>query len=171
MKRKVLLGFVTLFVFLLIAVSALAETISVHYLLLRQADGTAVKFALTDYPVLTFEDGDLVVSCNGERISFGVQDLTTHEIIIEQVDKTPTAIDRVVSSEGVSPSYPQIGFGQASFSGLKEGQQIRVYTVDGKIVSTVKVAADGKAAVDLRSLPKGVYILRAPNKSYKISNQ
>ena len=146
-----------------------AETIDVQYLVLTQQDGSTAKFALTDYPVLTFnEANELVVTCQQEVLTVDIQSLTSYDIITEQEEQKTTAIGSIRMNDDVTPSRPIIAFGEASFSNLKAGQHITVYTIDGKVVKTVTAAQDGTASVQLSTLPKGVYILRSPQGSVKV---
>jgi len=171
--KKILRSKIALALLLLIsATSMAAETVSVQYLVLSQEDGTEAKFALTDYPVITFnEGGEMVVTCNGSSMTFDSQQLTKHEIITEEEQREATAIGAVQNDQVVGTTKPQVAFGKAEFSGLKEGQRVLVYTIDGKMVATTSVNANGRVSIDLSSLPKGVYILRAPNYSYKVSTK
>ena len=146
-----------------------AETIDVQYLVLTQEDGSTAKFALTDYPVITFnEANELVVTCQNEVLTTDIQRLIAYDIITEQVDNVTTAIGSIQMNDDITPSRPTIAFGEASFSNLKAGQRITVYTIDGKVVDTVTATQDGTASVQLSSLPKGVYILRSPQGSVKV---
>lgn len=170
--KKFLRSKIALALLMLLPTSMAAETKNVQYLVLEQEDGTEAKFALTDYPVITFnEDGDMVVACNNQTVSFTPQALLKHEIITEEIDETTTAIQTVRDNQDITPGKPTVSFGQAEFSGLKEGQRVMVYSLDGKMVASTSVNANGKANIDLTALPRGVYILRAPNYSYKVSTK
>lgn len=169
MMKRIVWSLMLTAVFLTAPTRLSAETIDVQYLVLTQQDGSTAKFALTDYPVLTFnEANELVVTCQQEVLTVDIQSLTSYDIITEQVEKETTAIATIQANDGTIPSRPTIAFGEATFSNLKAGQRITVYTIDGRVVNTVTVTKDGTASVQLNSLPKGVYILRSPQGSVKV---
>ncbi len=167
--KKIVWSLMLTAVFLTAPTRLSAETIDVQYLVLTQQDGSIAKFALTDYPVLTFnESNELVVTCLKEVLTVDVQSLTNYDIVTEQVEKETTAIATIRTNDDIAGSRPTVAFGEASFSNLKAGQRIMVYTIDGKPVNSVTVTQDGTASVQLNSLPKGVYILRTPQGSFKV---
>ncbi len=45
------------------------------------------------------------------------------------------------------------------------------YNLNGTQISSVTADGEGRVALDLSSLPKGVYILRTPTKSFKFMNK
>ena len=160
MKKKVvnLLALVAL----LLPLSAMAE--SVQCLVLTESNGAVSKFALTDAPVVTYSGSDMVVSCGDQTMTVGLEGLT---LTFGEMETTriETVKDGVTESDRL-----QFSFGEASFEGLQPGALVSVYSIDGKMQTKVKADQDGRASVSLMSLPKGVYILRTPTKSYKIKN-
>ena len=150
---------------------ALAEgeegTVEVQYLVVTQTDGSKSEYALTDAPTLSFKADSIVVTCKGDEIRFDLAGLTGYHIetkhVSTSIDKAPT-----VENESETPSF---AFRNATFSGLKAGTRIVVYTLDGQAVKTIVATDDGTAKVDLSDLARGVYILRAPNKSFKMVNK
>jgi hypothetical protein len=160
MKKKVvnLLALVAL----LLPLSAMAE--SVQCLVLTESNGAVSKFALTDAPVVTYSGSDMVVSCGDQTMTVGLEGLT---LTFGEMETTriETVKDGVTESDRL-----QFSFGEASFEGLQPGALVNVYSIDGKMQTKVKADQDGRASVSLMSLPKGVYILRTPTKSFKIKN-
>ena len=160
MKKKVvnLLALVAL----LLPLSAMAE--SVQCLVLTESNGAVSKFALTDAPVVTYSGSDMVVSCGDQTMTVGLEGLT---LTFGEMETTriETVKDGVTESDRL-----QFSFGEASFEGLTPGALVSVYSIDGKMLTKVKADQDGRASVSLMGLPKGVYILRTPTKTFKIKN-
>lgn len=158
MKKKVvnLLALVAL----LLPLSAMAE--SVQCLVLTESNGAVSKFALTDAPVVTYSGSDMVVSCGDQTMTVGLEGLT---LTFGEMETTriETVKDGVADADRL-----QFSFGEASFEGLTPGALVSVYSIDGKMQTKVKADQDGCASVSLMSLPKGVYILRTPTKSFKL---
>lgn len=139
------------------------DYVEVQYLLLTQNDGTVNKFALTDAPVLSFNGGQLVITCSGEELSTDMADVRDYQFVTEQV---PTGIRSVTVENGKDTS--NVSFSNAQITGLKAGARVTVYDINGKAVCSVAADAEGVARIDMANLSKGIFILRTPTKSFKI---
>lgn len=170
--KKTFLSLMALTVSLLLPAQLRAdtqETTEVRYLVVTETDGTTSQFALTDAPVITFNGDQLVVTCAGDELSLALSSVKDYHFYKEEV---VTDIDDALAEPNTDgETKPTIAFGEAKFSGLKEGTLIVVYSIEGRAVATVTAGNGGNATIDLRSLPWGVYILRTPSNSYKIYNR
>ena len=108
-------------------------------LVLTQRDGTVNRFALSDEPVITYSGSDVVVKCGDSELS--------------------------VQPGGAEA---KMNFAGMSVEGLRAGDRVAVYTIDGKAVSSSRANADGSAALKLDGPRGSVYIVRTPNKTFKI---
>ena len=131
-----------------------------QYLVLTQADGTVSKFLLADQPVITFSEGNLVVTCGSETLTTAMAGLKT------SFEDATTAIQQIEEGKAITP---KISFGEASFEGLKAGSSISVYALDGRVLASTKADGEGRANIQLSGLGQGVVILRTPTHSYKIT--
>ena len=132
------------------------------YLVLTRNNTEVAKFSLNDAPVITFSGGNLVVTCNGEeKLS------TSMEGLKNSFESVETGIQDIKSDD---PAKPRFLFGEAIFEGLKSGDQITVYTLDGKAVSHTTANANGSATINISNLGKGIFILCTPSQSFKIKN-
>ena len=80
-----------------------------------------------------------------------------------------TRIDEVAGRADAT-DRPVFSFDEARIEGLRPGAAVSVYALDGKCIDTVKAGDDGRVSVALGHLPKGVYILRTPTRSFKIKH-
>ena len=171
MKKK-FLSLMALTVALLLPAQLRADTeqtVEVQYLVIEETDGTTSQFALTDAPLITFNGDQLVVTSAGDELSFALSGVKNYHFDKEEIT---TAIDDApVAPNANGESTPTIAFGEAKFSGLKEGTRIVVYTAEGRMVSSATAGRNGDVSINLRSLPQGIYILRTPSNSYKIYNR
>lgn len=119
MKKRTILGALLLAAMLVMPFTAKAQ----QYLVLTQSDGSTAEFALADNPVITLEDGNLVVTCGERQIS------TSLEGTSYAFSDTSTDIREVQND---SQPQSEVAFGQVAFSGLKAGNRIVVYTIDGR---------------------------------------
>jgi len=147
---------------MLLPLSATADT--VQCLVLTQNDGTVSKFALNDAPVVTYNGEDIVVTCGEETLTTALNGLT-----VTFGEMETTRINEVIGNAGEA-IRPQFSFGEAQFEGLQPGAIVRVFTLEGKAVGNAKADDNGHVGISLGNLPKGVYILSTPSRSFKIKN-
>ncbi len=159
MSRRNIITVWVLTAFLLLPAALRAADGNGQQLVLTLNNGNVSKFALTDNPVITYSGSDLIVTCGEAVLQTSMADITAVSF-----EEGSSAGIGVIDYRGGTPSF---SFQTASFEGLPAGTRISVFTTDGKAVSTVTADGEGKARISMDSLPTGVYILRAPNKSYK----
>lgn len=163
MKKKNLSRAIALMAFLLLPAKAIVAQEAGAYvtnMVLTLTDGTVNRFALAEAPTVTHEGENLVVTVGEEQFTTPLQGISN--LTFEQV---ASAISETVADNGERPVFTP---GQARFEGLKAQATVAVYTIDGKMLSSVRANELGTASIDLGTLPQGLYILRTPTQSYKI---
>ena len=158
MNKKSLTGLIAALAMLLLPTSMRA---SEQLLVLTQTNGKVTKFALTDNPVITYKGNDVIVTCGESVMQTSMADVMS--VGFEKGETTG-----IEAPKAVSEPQTTFSFGQAGFEGLQSGERVMVYSIDGKVISTIKADADGHAQVDISNLQTGVYILRTAKKSFKI---
>ncbi len=153
-----------LFALATVMLPATLKAEKIQYLVLTQTDGSEVaRFALSEMPVISFTENDLVVTCGNKSITTPMEGLQT----TFSVEEPSTGISDMTTDDR---QRPQVAFGQAVFSGLKAGERVIVYTLDGKMTGSFEADSDGRAVVELSAMGRGVFILRTPTRSFKIRN-
>ncbi len=132
------------------------------YLVLTEVDGKVYKFALTDKPVVTFSNDQLVVNCDGESMD------TSLENILKWTHETEATGIEFVQAE---PQAPRFAFNNAVFEGFPIGTQVSIFSLDGKILKNSVANDSGTVKINLQELGKGTFIIRTPNRSFKIHNK
>lgn len=164
MKKIIYSIFALIASFAMPSVAMAEETIDVQYLVIQQDDGTESRFALKEYPEITFNGDALVVESAERNLEIAIVDVLSYSFETVQ-ESLPTAI------EAVRQDAPAISFAGAEFRGLASGAAVTAWSLNGQMLTTIKATADGIAKLDLTSLPKGVIILRTPGKTIKIINK
>ena len=173
MKKRNLLTMVAMAIMTLAPLHSQAQSASkkeaVTYLVLTQNDGTVNTFSLNETPVINYAGDSLIVTCGGNQLKTTLEGLRDYSFTTKLIK---TGIQDVPST-GSTTSSPSsnVAFSNATISGLKAGAHVRVYNINGVAVSTLTADAEGKVNVDLNNLPKGVYILNTPTKSFKVLNK
>lgn len=139
---------------------ALPSSDEVLCMVISHSDGTEATFALCDKPVVSHQNGNLVVESSTGSMSTPLSDIAQWTFAlsnINSIEETPMANPQALYR-----------FGQATISGLPAGTRVGVYGIDGKALMQAVSDGEGHVSIDLGQLPNGVYILRTPHQSYKI---
>ncbi|MBP5365562.1 MAG: T9SS type A sorting domain-containing protein [Bacteroidales bacterium] len=164
MKRRIL-SFLAMLTVSIAATAEMVEGLTVEYL---DASTTAYKQALSAVSRISFSEGNVTINLsNGtnqevgaiseiDRISFGQ---------IDDAEQTVTSVTNTERTLSVT-AYPNPVADHLHVSGLTEGQQIRIYAADGRMVY-----AGTDADIDFGGQPRGVYLLVVEKQIVKIVKQ
>ena len=154
------LKFYFMLLVMLMATSAKAE--NVKYLVLNSG-GEETVIALADEPVMTINEGILKVTVAGEeKLSADLSQGLSYKF----AEADPTAIQEVLNEE-----TSRLEQGHVYFAHAREGEMVRVFTLDGKLVATKRISGEGTADIDLTTLGKGLYIVKSAKTSIKVMNK
>lgn len=117
---------------------------------------------LTDKPKVSFTVTQLEIS--GLNIALLYDQVTA----INFVDAESTGIDHVAATEGKIPQIIFLNSSMLQLSGISKGTIVKMYSLEGKMVSQDTASNDGIITISLSQLPKGAYIVRTNQKSFKI---
>ena len=150
-----------LFTMLVLMTTASASAEGMQYVVFDLKDGTQTVIALQDKPVITCQGGELKVTVAGqEKVSAPLGDVAKYYF-----SDTPSDIFEMAEEK------PRIEMGHLYIARAKAGDFIRVYTTDGRMAGTYRIAENGSADIDLTTLGKGLYIVKTSKTSIKILNQ
>ena len=171
MKKISFIGLIAL-ALSFIPLSGFAQTVQeriITCLVLTETNGTKTEFALESFPVITIEGNNLVITCKDQKLTTALTGVQDYHFIEKTVT---TSISSVPSNDPKNASVsPQFSFSNTEVSGLKAGARVAIYNLNGTQISSVTADGEGRVALDFSSLPKGVYILRTPTKSFKFMNK
>lgn len=154
------LKFYLMLLVMLTATSAKAE--SVKYLVFNSG-GKQTVIALADQPVITVSEGTLKVTVAGEeKLSADLSNGLSYSFS----ESAPTGIKEVLDDES-----SRLSEGHVYITNAREGDVVRVFTVDGKLVAAQRVGNEGIADIDLTALGKGLYIVKSAKTSIKVMNK
>ena len=139
----------TLSMLLLSVVASAQYTKSIH---LWAEDDTDVMFALSRALTIRFDNGQLTASDGTQSLTINLD-----KVKIEYSTEDVTSIDAPQLQQ-----VPSLENGAIVFRGMKAGQQVRVYSIDGKLLMKIPIEKDaGLARLVLSTLPKGISIIQA----------
>lgn len=138
--KRLALSLLTLFA---VAISWADSALFVH-----QKSGGVVEFAFSERPVVTYNEGNLIISVANASVTYPLEDM--QKFTFGEVDDDVT---RIVAPESVTP------------------QPTYIYSVDGKLMRTLEPGKDGRTPASVVGLPAGTYIVKNGKTSYKIQKK
>ena len=127
-------------------------------------DGTQIQFLLTDEPVTTFENGNLVITTNQGQFSYPLAQMSkyTHEGLPEGVDLPTVAPGDILVRQNNEMML---------IDGLPDKANVAVYNVDGKLLFTQQATGGRSTSILMTAYPAGNYIINAGGASFKFVKQ
>ena len=159
--RKIILAFVlcTLSLCPLFSQDAPVQKLNVW-----KMDGTQIQFLLTDEPVTTFENGNLVITTNQGQFSYPLAQMSkyTHEGLPEGIDVPTVAPGDILVRQNNE---------QMLIEGLPDNQLVEVYSADGKLILSQRAVGGQSTLLNLAAQPQGTYIVSIGSTSFKFVKQ
>ena len=151
-----------LFLFMLhLSISAFCSAEEFTTLVVWAKDGSKVAYLLENKPVLTFEEGNLVIK---------TKDITIH-YVLKQMQRFTFENGQNVANTDLS-SKEDIPFVMNTeyilFPSLEKGASILIYTVQGQVVVKKTMVQAGDVSVPISQLQSGIYFVQVNGITYKI---
>ena len=137
----------------------------IYYFVAWLNDGSRTAYALGQHPVVTYTNGELLLSTQHEQVAYTAGDVRKFTFSASDIScDAPTSVTSPLE-QGQQFSLQQ---GNVHFSSCRAGSPISLYTLDGKLLQTVAADADGNARLVTGSSPAGVYIIKTETITHKI---
>ena len=143
---------------LLLLFLSFATTIYAESIIIKQKSGNETVLELSTNPVITFADESMIVTNDFTTITFPLDDIDSYVV------GETSGIQEMKDS-------PQFRDGHVVFKGIKEKSSVTAYSLDGKTIRKYAPDNSGVIDVNLRSLPKGAFVISTPNNKVKIINK
>ncbi len=127
-------------------------------------DGTQIQFLLTDEPVTTFENGNLVITTNQGVYSYPLAQMKkyTHEGLPEGIDVPTVAPGTIMVRQNNEMML---------IDGLPDNVVVDVYSADGKLILSQRSIAGQSTLLNLVAQPQGTYVVNVGQTSFKFVKQ
>ena len=155
MKRKL-----TLMTLLLMMVVGLWAQNTTQRLVVWQKSGEKVYFDLEEQPRTTFEGSQLVITTSKTTVFYQLENVLryTYEGMVTAIDGPRLKPGEIRFLQGED---------KMSFDGLPDGLDISVYSLDGKLLKTLKSHGGEQTVISLAGYPTGTYIVKVGDATYK----
>ena len=114
-------------------------------LFVHQKSGGVLEISFSEKPVVTYNEGYLVITAAEASVNYPLSDVD--KFTFGEVDDQVT---RITAPENVAP------------------QPTYIYSIDGKLMRTLKPSDDGTTSTSLEGLPAGTYVIKNGKTSYKV---
>ena len=155
--KKFFLSIVSLFLL------GAATTMASNVLVIQLTNGLSERFVLlNEQPTISFSGDKIVVNTSTSEHEYAMA--AVNYFYYESAGTTD--IEETVTPGGMNFMGDHI-----ALSGLPAGSDVCIYGVGGQLYLKTVADADGNATIDLTSLLRGVYIVKANNISTKIAKK
>ena len=147
---------------LLLAVALTAHAADKQWcLVVESAGGETIAIGFDQKPVIkTVADGYELRS--GDQVTaFTWSELK--KVTVKETEPTPTAVKTV---EG-KPAFT-VTPGEIAIQGAEPGSVAQVFSINGQLVQSVRVGADGAVSLSTAGLPANIYIIKTNKSTFKI---
>lgn len=152
--------------FLFLGLITISLVSAQNSMIVRLKDGSSSGTLVSSTNKITFSGGNLLLKKNDASVS---------SYLISDINKITfglySGISEIVSQQTTLSVYPCPARNSVQLKNTPEGQvHITIYNLAG-IPQLNCTLNDGTQAIDISNLPKGLYLLKANNKTLKFTKQ
>jgi len=138
--KKVIFSLLTL----IAATASWADTA----LIVHQKSGGTVEYAFSEKPVVTYSNGNLVISVPGASVEYPLSNMEKFTF-----GEVTDMVTRITAPVDVAP------------------QPTYIYNVSGVLMRTFQPGENGTTPASLDGLPAGTYVIKNGKTSYKVAKK
>lgn len=136
---------------------AMAQATSLN---LTLKDGTVHTYLLSNLPVVTMADNQLVITSNDATASYPLYTVKQYTFGDALAVSTPKEDVKIIRSAD-----------ELIIRGIKESTSWGVFSMDGKRLSVPCTVENSQMKLTLTSLPAGIYLIKAGEVKFKITKK
>ncbi|MCD8235577.1 MAG: hypothetical protein LUD00_02750 [Prevotellaceae bacterium] len=156
MKRRFLSA-----ILLLSSMAVSASIDGINALMIHGKSGEKVTILLDEKPAVRFEGDDIVVTTHMNVVSYVSADV----VKFTYVSVTPDGM----SNPGLFGAVFSFGNDFVRMENQAPHIRVSIYSVDGKLLSSVMTDSKGCASMQLPEPTAAVYVVKTPSSTFKIS--
>lgn len=141
------------------------RTMATEYLTIEFKDKSFVTFGMDKQPVISFKDGNLVITDNSNE----TKEMVTNQVVRYYFSKQKITAN--IEEERTVAQKPIVLNGHVMYQGLTSSSVVRVFTLNGVEVAHYKADSQGRVDIDVSTMPHGVYIFHSNKNVIKIVNK
>lgn len=183
--RNICSKFVTLGLLCFGSLTGYASAFPQFKLVLCLNTGAEYEYVLSECPTISFEGDDALICCDEVELSRYSRSALSRYYFADAVEETPSGEEFIKISDTIEKPLPPTSIesvvadptkvtfryvdnNTVTLEGLAAEENVRLYSVDGLLLSNGNSTSEEIYTIDLSSLPQGIYIIRTNHQSFKI---
>lgn len=143
------------------------EYLNNYYLVLWLRDGEQIYFPFENKPRMTFDEGVITIGTSNSEVSYSHTDVSKFTLICrhEQTDESD------INNTSTAQAHIGVHENCIDFMNCPAGERVKVYAVSGRLHSQYMIDNTGKLSILFSQFPKGIYIIKMKDLTYKFSKK
>lgn len=134
------------------------------YFVVWMHSGARISFPLAEHPVMTYVDGDIVVTTSQEQLTYAHVDIRKFTLSDEDVSQEGETTG--IADNALKAQWQRQG-DVMCFTDCTPGERVSVYNATGQQVVQYAISADGTLQIPLSQFVEGMYIVKSERITYK----
>ena len=133
-----------------------------HHLVIETNNSKKHSYSLEDNPVISFNNDILVIKTDKIELSYPISDIAKYYFT-----KEDTGISSVNGDvNNIHFNYTNTDF--LLIEGIASEDNVNVYEINGRTCHVNITRSNDSVIVELKNLPKGIYLVKVNNHSFKL---
>ena len=133
-----------------------------HHLVIETNNSKKHSYSLEDNPVISFNNDILVIKTDKIELSYQISDIAKYYFT-----KEDTGISSVNGDvNNIHFNYTNTDF--LLIEGIASEDNVNVYEINGRTCHVDIVRNSNSITIELKTLPKGIYLVKVNNHSFKL---
>ena len=133
-----------------------------HHLVIETNNSKKHSYSLEDNPVISFNNDILVIKTDKIELSYPISDIAKYYFT-----KEDTGISSVNGDvNNIHFNYTNTDF--LLIEGIASEDNVNVYEINGRTCHVNIVRNSNSITIELKTLPKGIYLVKVNNHSFKL---
>lgn len=121
--------------------------------------GEMLTFMVSEKPKMEYHGKIATFSSENMTVEYAMRDIRNVTFSDELVDG--------IAHQKMEAGKVRSRNGQVIFTGFQDGAEVEVFDVSGKMVESGRIPESGSLSIDTSTYPKGVYIFKSRQITYK----
>lgn len=133
-----------------------------HHLVIETNNSKKHSYSLEDNPVISFNNDILVIKTDKIELSYQISDIAKYYFTKE---------DTGISSINGDANNIHINYTNNDFiliEGIANEDNVNIYEINGRTCHVDIVRNSNSITIELKNLPKGIYLVKVNNHSFKL---
>ena len=134
-----------------------------YHLVIEMNDTKKHSYSLEDNPVISFDSNRLIIKTDKIELSYQISDIVKY-YFVEEDDTSISSINGDVNN--IHFNYTNTNF--LLIEGIASEDNVNVYEINGRTCHVDIVRNSNSITIELKTLPKGIYLVKVNNHSFKL---